>query len=65
VPLGEQRDDDVLEDLVADLDRALDVLRDAAGDGDGGVDPLAGDRLRRGLEGLDGFQSARHLHVGR
>ena len=38
VALGEQRDDHVLEDLVADLDGAADVVRDAARDGDRGVD---------------------------
>ena len=67
VALGEQRHDDGLEDVVADLDRALDVLPDATGDGDRRIDLLGADAvgLRGWLEGLDGFHSARHLHVGR
>ena len=39
VALGEQRDDDVLEHLVADLDRAADVLLDALGDRGGLLRP--------------------------
>ena len=57
VALGEQRDDDVLEHLVADLDRAADVVRDALRDGDRGLD-LGGRRRALGFGFLDGLHSA-------
>jgi hypothetical protein len=61
VPLGEQRDGDVLEHLILDLDGAADVLRDAPGDRDGRVDLGLREPLRDGL--LQGFHSASNLYV--
>ena len=47
VALGQERHDHVLEHLVADLDRALDVLRDAARDRAGLLDVRGRNGARR------------------
>ena len=55
VPLGEQRDDHLLEHVVVDLDRAPDVVGDPAGDRHRRLHLLGGDgalRLGRGLQGF-------------
>ena len=61
VPLGEQRDGDVLEHLGSHLDGAADVLGDAASDRYGAVDLRLCEPLRDGL--LQGFHSASNLYV--
>jgi hypothetical protein len=44
VALGDQRDQEMTEDLLADMDRALDVLGDAADDGRRGLTLVWRDR---------------------
>ena len=64
VALGEQRDDDVLEHLVADLDRAADVLLDALGDRGRPSGPPRPRRCPDGLR-LDWLHQLLHLYVRR
>ena len=59
VAFGEHRDHHALEHLVAHLDRAADVVGDAARDGRRGLDLGGGQALRCGF--LQGFHSAANL----
>ena len=65
VTLGEERDDHVLEHVIRDLHRPPDVVGDPAGDRDCGIHLLGSDGPLSLWRGLEGFHSARHLHVGR
>ena len=58
VALGQHRDDDVLEHLVADLDGALDVLLDAPRDGGGLLGPPRAPSVPEGWGSTGSISSA-------